>query len=145
LLYRKLGHVLVTALMGNARLSTTIAVYSLVAVLLLTYVSLQVMTGMLTQEIAELTQEKNIRGERLNRLTATQVSLSSRDRVIAYCEATLGMKQASDTSYERFAVSDELLKSRELMEFTRSSDTVVDTYRFSRLRRGSAGSGKSDG
>jgi hypothetical protein len=143
-LYIRLGCVLIAALTGHTRLGVTIAIYSLVAVLLLAYVSLQVMAGMLTQEIAELGNEKNVRSERLHILTAQYVSLSSRDRVVRHCER-LGMTEASGGSYQRFAVSDELLRNRELMEFTGFSDPVTDAYRFSTLRLESAGSGKSDG
>lgn len=140
--YKSVGQMVVSAVTGNAKLPITIAVYSAMAVLLLTYVSAQVLTGVLTQEISELDEERDRRTEKFNKLTAEYVTLSSRARVTQYCESTLGMRQASAENYERFAVGSKTVDHEQPVEFTKYADPLTDAYRFSTSRRTK---GNSDG
>lgn len=139
--YQRLGHWLAAALTGQTGLPVTITVYAVIAVLLLVYVSAQVYTGVLTQEITALHEERVRRTESLNKLTAQYVTLSSRTRVGAYCENVLGMRQASEDDCQRFAVGEETA-FKKLVEFAQHSDPLRDTYRFSTLHRVNE---KSDG
>lgn len=133
--YRKLGQGFVAAVTCNTRLHVTLFVYSVVAVLLLTYVSAQVYTTALTQNITELKQERHSRKEVLNNLTSDYIALSSRTRVTDYCESVLGMVQAGDGSFERFAVEDSPSDLRERIEFVHGFPQSNDPYRFTLLRQ----------
>ncbi len=138
-IYRKLGHGLAAALTCSTRLHVTLFVYAGIALLLLTYVSAQVYTTVLTQDIAQLKRASQGRKETLNRLTSEYISVSSRARVTEYCESKLGMVQANDDIFERFAVKDDPNSPRQPVEFAHEFTRTNDLYRFSLLRE----SGKS--
>jgi cell division protein FtsL len=140
--YQKVGRLLVTALAGQASTAATVFVYASIAVLLLAYVSAQVLTGVLTQEIAALSSERSRQSETMNKLAAEYVALSSRARVTRFCEEKLGMAEASGTTFRRIAVSGREGDAQQPVEFTRRVDPVADSYRFSVLI---GENGKSDG
>ena len=117
--YRRSAHAVISALLGQARLSTTLFVYAVLAVLLLGYVSAHVYTSVLTQEIGELKLQKNSCRETMNKMTSEYISLSSRARVTNYCETVLGMTRANDGDLERFAVKGGLEHVTAPVEFTR--------------------------
>lgn len=121
---------MITALTGNASVGVTLLVYTTIAILLLGYVSAQVYTGVLTQEIAEIKQARSVHRERLNRLTSDYLSLSCRSRVSDYCETVLGMVEARDGSLRRFAVDDAGRDFAIPVEFTERGSPVIDPYRF---------------
>jgi len=112
----------------------TLAVYSSIALLLLTYVTAQVYTSALTQQIAELKQERHVHKEILHRMSSDYISLSSRARVTHYCESVLGMTQATDDSMERIAISDDIIGFREPIAFTLRDARPPDPNRFTLLR-----------
>jgi hypothetical protein len=114
----------------------TLLVYTGLALLLLTYVSAQVLTSVLTQEITELKQERHQRKEALNKHTSEYISMSSRARVTYYCESVLGMIPAGDGSLERFAVEESPGTYGQPVEFTRGFSQTNDPYRFTLLREG---------
>lgn len=102
--YKRLVGTLVSALVGQTPLVLTLVVYSALALVLLGYVSAQVYTSVLAQEIAELKRETLHEKENLSRLAGTYVSLTSRERVSEYCEAKLGMVEAKEDRIERVAM-----------------------------------------
>jgi cell division protein FtsL len=97
---------MVSAFTGHTRVGVTIAVYSVCAVLLLAYVSVQIYAGVLRQEISALKQERGEVREAMNKLTGEYVSLSSRSRIADYCENKLGMVRVEGESFEVIAVKD---------------------------------------
>lgn len=101
---QRLGYGVIAAATCQTRLHLTLLIYALIALLLLAYVSANVMTSVLTQEISELKQQRHENKETLNKLTSEYVSKSSRARVIHYCESVLGMVPAEETSFQRYAV-----------------------------------------
>jgi cell division protein FtsL len=128
--YRLFGNILVSALTGNANVGTTLLVYLAIAMLLLGYVSAQVLTGALTQDIADIKQARSSQKEKLNRLTSDYVSLSSRARVSNYCENVLGMVHANNGSLRRFAVDDVDWRFSAPVEFTEKGSAGLDPLRF---------------
>jgi len=133
-IYQRLGQGFIAAITCNTRLHVTLFVYACVAALLLTYVSAQVYTSMLTQRITELKGERHERKENLNKLTSVYISGSSRARVSKYCESKLGMIQASESSFERFAVEDQRSTLDERVRFAHGFPQSNDPYRFTLLR-----------
>ncbi|MEE9270070.1 MAG: hypothetical protein V3V49_07395 [Candidatus Krumholzibacteria bacterium] len=130
LAYRWFSNILVSALTGNANVGTTLLVYVTIALLLLGYVSAQVFTGAVTQDIADIKQARSFQKEKLNRLTSDYVSLSSRARVSNYCEKVLGMVHASNGSLRRFAVDGVDWKFSPPVEFTEKGSAALDPLRF---------------
>ncbi len=128
--YRRISSILISALTGRARIGITLVVYATIALLLLVYVSAQVYTGVLTQDIAEIKQSRSSQREKLNRLTSDYVSLSSRARVSAYCETVLSMVEVRDESLRRFAIDNIDRNFLVPVEFTEKGSPVLDPYRF---------------
>lgn len=128
---RKISHALICALTGQTKIQVTILAYSVVAFLLLGYVSAQILTSVLAQEISDLTEERRQYKENLSKLTSDYVALSSRARISEYCETVLGMHQATDGSFERFAVRDSDGDYIEPIEFSQRYSPVPDAFRFS--------------
>ncbi len=139
--YKRFSHVLLSALAGQAKLNVTIAVYFVIALLLLSYVSVQVYGGVLHQEIAGLKLTRCELKENLNRLTSDYVSLSSRSRVSRYCENTLGMVKAAGESFEVLAVEDGEYELAEPVEITKKHRAIPAAYRYT-LRRCSESPGQ---
>ena len=139
--YKRFSHVLLSALAGQAKLSVTISVCFVIALLLLSYVSAQVYGGMLRQEIAGLNQTRGELKENLNRLTSDYVSLSSRDRVSRYCENKLRMVKAAGESFEVLAVEDAGYELAEPVELTKKHRAIPAAYRYT-LRRCSESPGQ---
>jgi len=123
-----------SALMGQSRLSATLGVYVCIACMLLLYVSSQVYTGMLRQDIAEMKRRQSQQRETINALTSTYMGLSSRAAVAHYCEQQLGMVASDEGRMERFAVDEAIHDFVEPIEFTENYSAAPDAYRFS-LRR----------
>ncbi len=133
-IYRGFSRTLISALTGQARISVTIFVYAVVAVLLLTYVSAQVYADVLRQEIAVFKQERCDLKEDLNMLTSEYVTNSSRIRVSRYCEKKLGMIKAGGESLEIFAVEDINNGFAIPVELTKRQRAIPSAYRYT-LRR----------
>jgi hypothetical protein len=107
-LYKRFSRLVFSAVTGQTRVGVTVFVYSVLAVLLLAYVSAQIYAGVLRQEIAVLEQDRLDSRETLYKLTGSYVSLSSRARVSEYCESKLRMVRVGGDSFEVVAVADEL-------------------------------------
>ncbi|UCG51229.1 MAG: hypothetical protein JSW58_13685 [Candidatus Latescibacterota bacterium] len=129
--YKRFSQVMVSALTGQARVSVTIAVYSVIALLLLSYVSAQIYAGLLMQEIAELKQVRSDLNEDVNKLTSDYVSLSSRSRVSRYCEDRLGMVEAAaGESLEILAVKNAEGELAIPVELTKKQPVIPSAYRY---------------
>lgn len=133
-IYRGFSRTLISALTGQARISVTIFVYAVVAVLLLAYVSAQVYADVLRQEIAVYKQERCDLKEDLNMLTSEYVANSSRSRVSRYCEKELGMIKAGGESLEILAVGDVNYGFAIPVELTKRQRAIPSAYRYT-LRR----------
>lgn len=132
-LYSGLIQMCLAALTGHARFSVTLGVYAIAAVVLLGYVTAQVYTGVLTEEIRELRQERVTGREEFNKLTSHYVTLSSRESVVGYCEAKLGMIPAEEEVTARVAVEDQVFTFP--LEFTKRESALPDLYRYSMNRK----------
>lgn len=127
----RISHLLIGALTGQTKMHVTIAVYSLLALLLLGYVSAQIYTSVLAQGIAERKDVRYARKECLSKLTSDYVALSSRERISSYCESVLGMTPAGDEQLERFAVRPGKGGLFTPVEFARKGAPTPDPFRFS--------------
>jgi cell division protein FtsL len=78
--------------------------YASFAVVLLAYVSTQVYTDSLMEDITGCKREERELKERIGRLTAQYAALSARARVSAYCEDKLGMIEADVTQIVRVVI-----------------------------------------
>jgi cell division protein FtsL len=128
--YRKFSRLTVAALTGHTKVAVTIAVYSVVALLLLAYVSVQIYAGVLRQEIALLEQQRVETKEALNKLTGEFVSLSSRDRVIEYCENKLGMVRLDGENFEVLAVRKDAAEPIAPLALTETQDAIPSAARY---------------
>jgi hypothetical protein len=133
-IYRNFSRLLISALTGQARLSVTILVYTVVAVLLLTYVSAQVYADVLRQEIAGFKLERCDLKEDLNMLTSDYVASSSRSRVSQYCEKELGLVKAAGESLEILAVEDTEDGFLIPVELTKRQRAIPSAYRYTLQR-----------
>ena len=115
--HRRISHLVVSALTGQARVSVTISVFLVIALVLLAYVSTQIYAGVLLGDIAHLRQDKSGYRELMNTLTSEHVALSSRERVTRYCENVLHMVGANRENLEHVAVKPGLESDR-LLEFS---------------------------
>jgi hypothetical protein len=78
--------------------------YASFAVVLLAYVSTQVYTSSLMEDISELKRDERMRKENIGLLMSEYAALASRTRVLRYCEEELGMVQANTRIMKRVAV-----------------------------------------
>jgi cell division protein FtsL len=127
--YRKFSRFAVTALTGQTKVGATIAVYTLCALLLLAYVSVQIYAGVLRQEISQLKLARSEVKEALNKLTGDYVSLSSRERVSDYCENRLGMVRVGWEDFEVLAVSD-VARVAPPTALTQKQGAIPAAYRY---------------
>lgn len=131
-LYARFSHLVFSALMCQTRLFVTLLVYSVFAVLLLTYVSAHILTGVLTQEIAELKQENQDKREFLSKLARDYFANASRNGVVSYCETVLGMVQATDVHLQRVTVRNDI-RVPDAPEFPEKFANITDPHGFSLL------------
>jgi hypothetical protein len=118
-MYKKFTRLLVTVISGNASMRTLILVCGVSVLVILAYVSTQIYSARLLDTVIELKQKRLLLQETVNDLTGVQASLSSRSKVIGYCEEKLGMAKAADDAVIRVAVEE---SARELPEIARISE-----------------------
>jgi hypothetical protein len=133
-IYRNFSRLMISALTGQAKIGVTICVYTVVAVLLLAYVSAQVYADVLRQEIAVYKQEQCDLSEDLNMLMSDYVAHSSRNRVSRYCETKLGMVKAGGESLEILAVDGSDTGFSIPMELTKKQGTLPSAVRYTLKR-----------
>jgi hypothetical protein len=108
----------------------TIAVYSVCALLLLAYVSVQIYAGVLRQEIAVLELQRSEGKETLNRLTGELVLNSSRERVVDYCENKLGMVRLGIDGFEVLAANEGAAETAPPVTVAEMKEAIPSAYRY---------------
>ena len=94
----------VDTLTGRLGVGMMVAGYSTCAFVLLGYVSTQVYTYSLMEDIHMREQTQRMKIESIGLLTESYAALSSRERIIGICEARLGMVPAGASQLERVAI-----------------------------------------
>lgn len=79
--------------------------YASLAVVLLAYVSTQVYTSSLMEEVARRQDERRHMEERIGAMMGDYAGLVSRARVASFCENNLGMIEADATRMTRVRIS----------------------------------------
>ena len=128
-LYGRFANFIVYAVTGRSGVGVTVFVYSVVAVLLLAYVSVQIYAGVLRQEVAALEQRRLDSRDALNKLYSRYVSLSSRACISEYCRNKLGMVDVGDGNLEIVAV-DGRLKTPDSVAITGKPEAVLSAQRY---------------
>jgi C4-dicarboxylate-specific signal transduction histidine kinase len=126
---QRLRHVwefVVDALSGRLGVLMMTLAYASFAVVLLAYVSTQVYTNSLMEDISARKHEEREVKERIARLTARYSSLTSRARVSGYCEGKLGMVQADATVVTRLSVEGDRAALSSAREFTEDAVSIPD-------------------
>ncbi len=98
------GQLLLDALAGKLGAPMMVMGYITFAVLLLAYVSTQVYTSSLMEDVAARKREELATRERLGVLTARYATMTSKSRVSRHCEESLGLVGASQDDVVRVAV-----------------------------------------
>lgn len=129
-IYSRFSHLLIAGLTAQTRLSTTLGVYGAIALLLLVYVSAQVYTTVLSQEIAELKSDRSGRTEELHRLSSRYIGLSSHAVVAEYCEKKLGMVKADGDDMRRVAIDATQSELSRPIASARRSPPIPAAYRY---------------
>ena len=102
--FRRLLTLVADALAGRMGMPMMLLSYASFAVLLLAYVSTQVYTSSLMEDISELQREERLCKEHIGLLMGDYAALASRSRIARYCENELGMVQADTHNMKRVAV-----------------------------------------
>jgi hypothetical protein len=96
------------------------------AVILLAYVSTQVYTSSLQEEISQRKLEERSLREDIGMLMVTYTGLVSKPRIANYCEAKLGMVEANPGSMTRVSTGNDDELSGRLIQFTEASIQIPD-------------------
>ena len=100
---RKVNRIGADALAGRRGVGGMILGYSALAVVLLLYVSMQVYTGSLLEDIEKQRRKQVKLQEMIGMRTMHWASLSSRENVIKVCEQKLGLARADSEELVRVA------------------------------------------
>ena len=98
------GQFLLDALAGKLGAPMMVMGYTTFAVLLLAYVSTQVYTSSLMEDVAARKREELALRERIGVLTAHYATMTSKSRVSRHCEESLGLVGATQDDVVRVAV-----------------------------------------
>jgi hypothetical protein len=112
--WRKVNRIGAEALAGRRGVAGMILGYSALAVVLLLYVSMQVYTGSLLEDIEKQRRKQEKLQEMIGLQTMQWASLSSRKNVIEICEQELGLVRADSEDLVRVAVK----RYREYEDYT---------------------------
>lgn len=102
--YIRFIHFLWAMCTGRVDMRSFILGCSLLSLLALAHVTLQIYSADLKETISELKNDQFALVERLNHLRSERARLSSRKRVMEYCEKKLGMVRAGGHTIIRVAV-----------------------------------------
>ncbi|NIM19603.1 MAG: hypothetical protein GTO51_04385 [Candidatus Latescibacteria bacterium] len=116
--YKRFSKFIASVISGHAGVPITIVVFSVCAVLLLAYVTTQIYSSVLTERISNLEKQQLLYREKLHTLTSEITSLTSRERIVGYCEDRLGMIEADSESLKRVAIDSGYRPYQEHEEFT---------------------------
>jgi len=115
------GQILLDALGGKLGVPIMVAGYLVFAGLLLAYVSTQVYTNSLMEDVAARKREEVALRERIGVLTARYATMTSKSRVSAVCEEDLGLVESTTRDVVRVVVD-----GVELPDETRDAEVRVD-------------------
>ena len=92
------------ALGGRLGVPMMVAGYLVVAVLLLGYVSAQVYTNSLMEQVSARKRQETVARERIGVLTARYATSTSKSRVSRVCEGNLGLVESTTADVVRVAI-----------------------------------------
>ena len=92
------------ALGGRLGVPMMVAGYLVVAVLLLGYVSAQVYTNSLMEQVSARKRQETVARERIGVLTARYATITSKSRVSRVCEGNLGLVESTTADVVRVAI-----------------------------------------
>ena len=98
------GQFLLDALAGKLGAPMMVMGYITFAVLLLAYVSTQVYTSSLMEDVAARKREELAMREKIGVLTARYATMTSKSRVSRHCEESLGLVGATQDDVVRVAI-----------------------------------------
>lgn len=99
-----MGQFFIDALAGRLGAPMMVLAYATFAVLLLAYVSTQVYTSSLMEEVGARKREALLLRERIGVLTARYSTMTSKSRVSRHCEENLGLVGATQDDVVRVAI-----------------------------------------
>lgn len=105
-IYKKFTKFAITILSGHASMRSMMLVCVGSAMIILVYVSTQIYAAKTLDTVAELKQRHAALQDSINQLTGDYAAISSRSKVIEYCEKKLSMVKAEDTALIRIAVEE---------------------------------------
>jgi cell division protein FtsL len=106
-IYKKFARLLLLTLTGHAKMRTMILTCSILASVILAYVSTQIYASKVQERVTDLKKQQILLTEKINDMAAEYTLSSSRSKVVDYCEKKLGMVKAGDRSMIRVAVEEE--------------------------------------
>lgn len=121
--FRRLARLVADALTGRLGVAMMVLGYSACAVVLLSYVSSQVYTYSLMEDIGARQRARRLLEEKIGLLTQTYAEMSSMERVTRICQAKLGMVPASPGQLVRVSVDTDWAPGVRQAEF---GDEAVD-------------------
>lgn len=104
------GQFLLDALAGRLGAPMMVLGYATFAVLLLAYVSTQVYTSSLMEDVAARKREELLLRERIGVLTARYTTTTSKSRVSRHCEENLGLVGATQDDVVRVAIDGPVIR-----------------------------------
>lgn len=121
------GQFFLDALAGRLGAPMMVMGYVTFAVLLLAYVSTQVYTSSLMENVAARKREELVLRERIGVLTARYATMTSKSRVSRHCEEDLGLVGATQDDVVRVAVDSPALRADSAPEDPVRVDDVLGT------------------
>jgi cell division protein FtsL len=121
--YRKFSRIAADALTGRLGVVAMVLGYLACAVALLGYVSSQVYTFSLMEDISKLERQHKVLKETVGLLTADYAELSSMDRITRICKEKLGMNPADAGALIRVSIDTDWAPGGARSDF---DDEVVD-------------------
>jgi hypothetical protein len=131
------GQFFLDALAGRLGAPMMVMGYITFAVLLLAYVSTQVYTSSLMENVAARKREELVLRERIGVLTARYATMTSKSRVSRHCEEDLGLIGATQDDVVRVAVDGPALRADSAPEDPVRVDDVLgaDVSELSQVMR----------
>jgi hypothetical protein len=105
-IYKKFTRFAITLLSGHASMRSMILVCAGSALIILAYVSTQIYAAKTLDTVSDLKQRRTVLLDSVNQLTGDYAAISSRSKVIDYCETKLGMVKAEDSAVIRIAIDE---------------------------------------
>lgn len=131
------GQFFLDALAGRLGAPMMVMGYVTFAVLLLAYVSTQVYTSSLMENVAARQREELVLRERIGVLTARYATMTSKSRVSRHCEEDLGLVGATQNDVVRVAIDGPVLRADSAPEDPVRVDDVLgaDVSELSQVMR----------